>query len=161
MTYPICSEKLAALIHVIHRFSDVCGRLQTFMDTLLYTRFEFMVVASRPTAILQLRKVAKQKRPVSEDHGMPVGQIQNIFLALEDGYKRHVGHRVEKMSDVCSPLDELLCVDGCKGVLVISRGCVDGVDVAKNHAQYSRHPAILISLSQELMAWTNARVSRT
>jgi hypothetical protein len=79
---------------------------------------------------------------------MPVGQVQNILLALEDGYKRHVGHRVKEVSDVFSPFNKLLCMYGCKRVLIIPRRCVDGVDVPKNHAQDSRHPAVLISFTK-------------
>lgn len=113
------------------------------MDTLLYTGFKFMVVSSWPTAILQLCEIAEEKGSVSENHGVPVGQIQHIFLALKDGYQRHVSHRVEEMSNVFPPLDKLLCVYGCKRMLIVSRSCVDGVHIPKNHAQDSRHPANL------------------
>lgn len=147
MTYPICSEKLPSLVHIVNRSGDIRSRLQTFVDTLLDARFEFAIVTSWPAAILQVCKVSQEEGSMSEDHSMPVGQIEDIFLALEDGYQRHMGHRVEKMSDVSSPLNKFLGMYSGKCVFVITRCCVNGVDVAKNHAQNSRHPKAIISLA--------------
>lgn len=84
---------------------------------------------------------------MSEDHSMPVGQIEDIFLALEDGYQRHMGPRVEKMSDVFSPFNQFLGMYSSKCVFVITRCCVYRVDVSKNHAQNSRHPTSIISFT--------------
>lgn len=146
-TYPICSEKLPSLVHIINHSSDIRSCLQTFIDTLLDAGFEFAIVTSWPATILQVCKVPQEKGSMSEDHSMPVGQIENILLALEDGYQRHMGHRVEKMSEVFSPLNKLLGMYGRKCVFVITRCCVDGVDVSKNHAQNSRHPTAIISFT--------------
>lgn len=78
---------------------------------------------------------------------MPVCQIEDILLTLEDGYQRHMGHRVKKMSDVFSPFNKFLGMYGGKCVFLITRCCVNGVDVAKNHAQNSRHPIAIVSLA--------------
>lgn len=83
--YPKGTRHLAALRHLV----DGIHCLHCRRDTLSYALFNELrlgleTIFSMHLAKAASRKVVEQERPMNEHNGMPICQVQNVSLALDD-----------------------------------------------------------------------------
>ena len=83
-TYPECAEHLATLCNLINRLDRVHRSHQTLPNALLRLRVLDLDICTLPR---ELSEVAKDKRAVSQDDGVPVSEVEDVSLTLENRHK--------------------------------------------------------------------------